>query len=123
MLRQDVTSNFPTEKPRRSRCRPPSESSPENLKFEREDWSLFRTTAGLQQRAGVTKEKLARCGGAALNGPRDYHQKRHEAYHRAHPYSPRRTSCRRAEGTNLMRSFVDNVWRLAMENIVVMGDR
>jgi hypothetical protein len=30
------------------------------LKFEREDWSLFRTIEGLQQRAGVTKERLRR---------------------------------------------------------------
>ena len=30
-----------------------------NLKFEREDWSLFRTIEGLQQRAGVPKDDLA----------------------------------------------------------------
>lgn len=30
------------------------------MKFEREDWSLFRTVEGLQQRAGVSKENLAR---------------------------------------------------------------
>jgi hypothetical protein len=30
------------------------------LKFEREDWSLFRTVEGLQQRAGVTKHDLPR---------------------------------------------------------------
>ena len=30
------------------------------LKFEREDWSLFRTLEGLQQKAGVPKAKLAR---------------------------------------------------------------
>ena len=36
-----------------------SPASP-NLKFEREDWSLFRTIEGLQQRAGVTKTKLRR---------------------------------------------------------------
>jgi hypothetical protein len=35
---------------------PPSE----NLKFERQDWSLFRTVEGLQQKAGVPKSKLAR---------------------------------------------------------------
>jgi hypothetical protein len=29
-----------------------------NLKFEREDWSLFRTVEGLQQKAGVAKDKL-----------------------------------------------------------------
>jgi hypothetical protein len=33
---------------------PPSQ----NLKFEREDWSLFRTVEGLQQKAGVAKHKL-----------------------------------------------------------------
>jgi hypothetical protein len=32
----------------------------QNLKFEREDWTLFRTVEGLQQRAGVTKDKLTR---------------------------------------------------------------
>jgi hypothetical protein len=35
---------------------PPSQ----NLKFEREDWSLFRTVEGLQQKAGVAKHKLFR---------------------------------------------------------------
>jgi hypothetical protein len=30
------------------------------LKFEREDWSLFRTVEGLQQKAGVTKADLPR---------------------------------------------------------------
>jgi hypothetical protein len=37
-------------------------SSPpvQNLKFEREDWSLFRTIEGLQQRAGVPKKLLRR---------------------------------------------------------------
>jgi hypothetical protein len=30
-----------------------------NLKFEREDWSLFRTVEGLSQRAGVPLEDLA----------------------------------------------------------------
>jgi Topoisomerase 6 subunit A/Spo11, Toprim domain len=34
--------------------------APRNLKFEREDWSLFRTIEGLQQRAGVPKERLRR---------------------------------------------------------------
>jgi hypothetical protein len=29
-------------------------------KFEREDWSLFRTVEGLQQRAGVPKRLLPR---------------------------------------------------------------
>jgi hypothetical protein len=32
----------------------------ENLKFEREDWSLFRTVEGLQQKAGVAKHNLFR---------------------------------------------------------------
>jgi hypothetical protein len=31
-----------------------------NLKFERADWSLFRTVEGLQQKAGVAKSKLRR---------------------------------------------------------------
>src|SRR5262245_31290116 len=37
-------------------------SSPasKNLKFEREDWALFRTPEGLQQKAGVPKSKLIR---------------------------------------------------------------
>jgi hypothetical protein len=34
--------------------------APENLQFERQDWSLFRTVEGLQQRAGVPKSKLRR---------------------------------------------------------------
>jgi hypothetical protein len=34
--------------------------APEILKFEREDWALFRTVDGLQQKAGVPKEKLRR---------------------------------------------------------------
>ena len=34
--------------------------APQNLKFEKEDWSLFRTVEGLQQKAGVTKDKLPR---------------------------------------------------------------
>jgi hypothetical protein len=32
----------------------------QNLKFQREDWSLFRTVEGLQQRAGVPKDRLRR---------------------------------------------------------------
>ena len=32
----------------------------QNLKFEREDWTSFRTIEGLQQKAGVPKDKLAR---------------------------------------------------------------
>jgi Topoisomerase 6 subunit A/Spo11, Toprim domain len=35
-------------------------SAPQILKFQREDWSLFRTIEGLQQRAGVPKERLRR---------------------------------------------------------------
>jgi hypothetical protein len=37
-------------------------SSPaaQTLKFEREDWALFRTVEGLQQKAGVSKNKLVR---------------------------------------------------------------
>jgi hypothetical protein len=35
---------------------PPSE----NLKFEREDWCVFRTVEGLQQKAGVAKHNLFR---------------------------------------------------------------
>jgi hypothetical protein len=34
--------------------------APENFKFRREDWALFRTVEGLQQRAGVPKELLRR---------------------------------------------------------------
>jgi hypothetical protein len=30
----------------------------QNLKFEREDWTSFRTIDGLQQKAGVSKDKL-----------------------------------------------------------------
>jgi hypothetical protein len=37
-----------------------SQEAPQNLKFEREDWSLFRTVEGLQQKAGVAKHKLSR---------------------------------------------------------------
>jgi len=33
---------------------------PQTLKFEREDWALFRTVEGLQQKAGVPKNKLSR---------------------------------------------------------------
>jgi hypothetical protein len=36
------------------------------LKFEREDWVLFRTVEGLQQKAGVPKHKLARLVGKEL---------------------------------------------------------
>ena len=37
-----------------------SSPAPENFKFEREDWTLFRTIEGLQQKAGVPKNKLRR---------------------------------------------------------------
>jgi hypothetical protein len=37
-----------------------SSPTPQNLKFEREDWSLFRTIEGLQQKAGVARDKLTR---------------------------------------------------------------
>ena len=36
-----------------------SSDAPQNLKFEREDWTSFRTIEGLQQKAGVAKQKLA----------------------------------------------------------------
>jgi len=36
------------------------QEAPQNLKFEREDWSLFRTVEGLEQKAGVAKHKLSR---------------------------------------------------------------
>ena len=32
----------------------------QNLKFERADWTSFRTVEGLQQKAGVTASKLRR---------------------------------------------------------------
>lgn len=37
-----------------------SQQDPQILKFQREDWALFRTIEGLQQRAGVPKSKLRR---------------------------------------------------------------
>jgi Histidine kinase-, DNA gyrase B-, and HSP90-like ATPase len=37
-----------------------SSPAPQNLQFERQDWSLFRTVEGLQQRAGVPKSRLRR---------------------------------------------------------------
>ena len=37
-----------------------SSPMPSILQFERQDWSLFRTVEGLQQRAGVPKKKLRR---------------------------------------------------------------
>jgi len=38
----------------------PCSGAPQNLKFEREDWALFRTVEGLQQKAGVERGKLRR---------------------------------------------------------------
>jgi hypothetical protein len=37
-----------------------SSPAPENFKFEREDWTLFRTVEGLQQKAGVPAMRLRR---------------------------------------------------------------
>jgi hypothetical protein len=37
----------------------PSQALPPILKFERQDWALFRTIEGLQQKAGVPKHRLA----------------------------------------------------------------
>jgi Topoisomerase 6 subunit A/Spo11, Toprim domain len=37
-----------------------SSEAPQNLKFEREDWSLYRTVEGLQQKAGVPAKRLRR---------------------------------------------------------------
>jgi DNA topoisomerase VI subunit B len=37
-----------------------SSPAPENFKFEREDWTLFRTVEGLQQKAGVPATRLRR---------------------------------------------------------------
>jgi hypothetical protein len=37
-----------------------SSPAPENLKFQREDWTAFRTVEGLQQKAGVALDKLTR---------------------------------------------------------------
>src|SRR6516162_1184753 len=37
-----------------------SSSEPQNLKFERADWTSFRTIEGLQQKAGVPAELLIR---------------------------------------------------------------
>jgi Topoisomerase 6 subunit A/Spo11, Toprim domain len=37
-----------------------SSPAPENFKFEREDWTLFRTVEGLQQKAGVPAARLRR---------------------------------------------------------------
>ena len=37
-----------------------SQPPPQNLKFERADWTSFRTVEGLQQKAGVPANKLRR---------------------------------------------------------------
>lgn len=37
-----------------------SSPAPESFKFEREDWTLFRTVEGLQQKAGVPATRLWR---------------------------------------------------------------
>src|SRR6516165_8109477 len=37
-----------------------SSPAPQNLKFERADWTPFRTVEGLQQKAGVAQSKLRR---------------------------------------------------------------
>ena len=37
-----------------------SPSGAQNLKFERADWTSFRTVEGLQQKAGVALDKLIR---------------------------------------------------------------
>jgi hypothetical protein len=37
-----------------------SSDAPQNLKFERADWTSFRTVEGLQQKAGVAASKLRR---------------------------------------------------------------
>jgi hypothetical protein len=37
-----------------------SSDSAENFKYEREDWTLFRTLDGLTQKAGVSRDELAR---------------------------------------------------------------
>jgi hypothetical protein len=38
----------------------PSQKPAQNLKFERADWTSFRTVEGLQQKAGVSADKLIR---------------------------------------------------------------
>jgi hypothetical protein len=38
----------------------PAPQAPQNLKFERPDWTAFRTLEGLQQKAGVPRHKLCR---------------------------------------------------------------
>ena len=53
-----MTDNF--EESENSETELASSEPHQNLKFQREDWNLFRTLEGLQQRAGVTKDKLRR---------------------------------------------------------------
>lgn len=43
-----------------SKGRLPTQPAPENFKFERADWTSFRTPEGLQQKAGVAANKLRR---------------------------------------------------------------
>jgi hypothetical protein len=48
------------EESRKSRAKSASSPAAPNLKFEREDWTSFRTVEGLQQKAGVAKNRLRR---------------------------------------------------------------
>jgi hypothetical protein len=43
-----------------SKAGSPSQTGAQNLKFERADWTSFRTVEGLQQKAGVPQDKLIR---------------------------------------------------------------
>jgi hypothetical protein len=52
-MRRGTTSDFQKTEPSAA-CLPEDRS----LKFERADWTLFRTVEGLQQKAGVPKEQL-----------------------------------------------------------------
>ena len=45
---------------RQSRSRSPKASNPQNLKFERADWTLFRSISTLPQKAGVPARRLRR---------------------------------------------------------------
>jgi hypothetical protein len=47
-------------KSQKSRSVSASPSDAQNLKFERADWTSFRTIEGLQQKAGVAQDKLIR---------------------------------------------------------------
>jgi hypothetical protein len=44
----------------RSRAKSARSPALQNIKFEREDWTSFRTVEGLQQKAGVAKSRLRR---------------------------------------------------------------